>query len=167
MTNTQSRTDARTLTALAIALGVGLGVVGCSSHPTTPTGAGETSTSAEAHELVDVAAVWAEHPLPPCPRMVIGNVSAPAGLELPSDDSVAAELRGVKSPAPESWVREKLSWVTQWLSQTRAGIVADPGVGAKEQGDMFTEWVTHVREELRDGHDIASDLDGAFPEGCA
>ncbi|QSM94698.1 hypothetical protein I3U40_02330 [Mycobacteroides abscessus subsp. abscessus] len=167
MTNTQSRTDARTLTALAIALGVGLGVVGCSSHPTTPTGAGETSTSASAQSLVDVAAVWASHPMPDCPRVIIGNVSAPAGLELPSDDSVAAELRGVKSPAPESWVREKLSWVTQWLSQTRAGIVADPGVGAKEQGDMFTEWVTHVREELRDGHDIASDLDGAFPEGCA
>lgn len=164
----QSRPGTTQLVGLAIALGVGLGVVGCSSNPTTPTGSSMArETNSTTGELVDVSAVWATHPLPPCPRVIVGNVSAPVGLELPSDDSVAAELRGVKSPAPESWVREKLSWVTQWLSQTRAGIVADPGVGAKEQGDMFTEWVTHVREELRDGHDIASDLDGAFPEGCA
>ncbi|AMT73455.1 hypothetical protein ABG82_01485 [Mycobacteroides immunogenum] len=64
-------------------------------------------------------------------------------------------------------MRTKLGWVTQELAATRADLISDPGVGAKEQSEMFVEWVTHVREELRDGHDIASDLDGAFPEGCA
>lgn len=156
------------LVALTIALGVS--VVGCSSHPTTPSGSsvsGESSVSAEARVLVDVSAVWATEPLPDCPKPpIVFNGDAPQGIAVPDKASVARILAGAKSPATESWVREKLGWVTQWLAQTRAGIIADPGAGAKEQANMFTEWVTHVREELQEGRDIASDLDGAFPEGC-
>ncbi|MBN7314692.1 hypothetical protein I3U70_25215 [Mycobacteroides abscessus subsp. abscessus] len=117
--------------------------------------------------MVDVSAVWQSEPLPDCPKPpIVFNGDAPQGIALPDKASVARILAGAKSPATESWVREKLGWVTQWLAQTRAGIIADPGAGAKEQANMFTEWVTHVREELQEGRDIASDLDGAFPEGC-
>ncbi|WP_206477776.1 hypothetical protein, partial [Mycobacteroides abscessus] len=141
-----------------------------SSHPTTPSGSsstGKSSVSAEARQMVDVSAVWQSEPLPDCPKPpIVFNGDAPQGIALPDKASVARILAGAKSPATESWVREKLGWVTQWLAQTRAGIIADPGAGAKEQANMFTEWVTHVREELQEGRDIASDLDGAFPEGC-
>ncbi|WJR34083.1 hypothetical protein P3F83_01105 [Mycobacteroides immunogenum] len=167
--NTQSRTGTTVLESLVIASVVGLGVVGCSAHPTTPTGAGETSTSAEAHELVDVSAVWATHPLPPCPRVIVGNVSAPVGLELPSDESVAQQLAGVRSPGSESWVREKLGWLTQWLAQTRAGIIDHPETpGSKVKPLRFREYVEHTKTELQAGRDISdTELDGRFPEGCA
>lgn len=163
----QSRPGATKLVGLAFALGVS--VVGCSAHPTTSgsSSAGETSSSVVARALVDVSAVWATEPLPDCPKPpIVFNGDAPQGIALPDKASVARILAGAKSPAPTSWVRTKLGWVTQWLAQTRAGIIADPGAGAKEQANMFTEWVTHVREELQEGRDIASDLDGAFPEGC-
>lgn len=167
MHNTQFRTAATTLVALAIATTVGL--VGCSHHPTTSgsSSTGETSSSTATRALVDVSAVWQSEPLPNCPKPpIVFNGDAPQGIALPDKASVARILAGAKSPAAESWVRMKLGWVTQWLAQTRAGIIADPGAGAKEQANMFTEWVTHVREELQEGRDIASDLDGAFPEGC-
>ncbi|SLF01758.1 hypothetical protein [Mycobacteroides abscessus] len=169
MNNTQSRTGTRTLTALVVASVVGLSVVGCTPHPTTPTGsngAGELSSSASAHALVDVSAVWATHPLPPCPRVIVGNVSAPADLELPSDETVAEQLRGVRSPGSESWVRTKLGWVTQWLSKTRADIVYANAPGDNSTRDTFGEYVKHIRDELREGRDIPSDLDSRFPEGC-
>lgn len=163
----QSRPGATVLVSLVIALGVG--VVGC-SHPPTPSvssTSGQASSSAEARNLVDVSAVWATEPLPDCPKPpIIFNGDAPQGITLPDKASVAKQLAGVRSPATETWVRTKLGWVTQWLAQTRGGIIADPGAGAKEQANMFTEWVTHVREELQEGRDTASDLDGAFPEGC-
>lgn len=82
----QSRPGATTLVSMAVALGVSLGVVGC----TSTMGASAISTSA-AHELVDVSVVWASHPMPPCLRVVIGNQSAPVGLELPSDETVAQQ----------------------------------------------------------------------------
>lgn len=165
--NNQSWPGSTLLAALAIATSVS--VVGCSAHPTPsgPSGAGVVSSSAEARALVDVSAVWATEPLPDCPKPpVVYNGDVPAGITLPDKASVAKQLSGVRSPATEAWVRTKLGWVTQWLAQTRGGIMADPGAGAKEQANMFTEWVTHVREELQEGRDTASDLDGAFPEGC-
>lgn len=167
--NTQSRTGARTLASLVVTFGVGLGVVGCSTHPTTPTGASSSVSSSTARALVDVEAVWATHPMPDCPRVIVGNQPAPAGLELPSDESVAQQLAGVKSPAPESWVREQLGWVTQELAATRADIISDPSsAGAPAESERFSQYVGHVKAELEAGHDIPdSELDGRFPEGCA
>ncbi|SKO98118.1 hypothetical protein [Mycobacteroides abscessus] len=168
MNNTQSRTGTRTLTALLVASVAALGVVGCSSHPTTGANSAGTISTTAAQSLVDVSAVWQTEPLPDCPKPpIVFNGSVPPGLSLPDKASVARQLAGVKSPASEGWVRTKLSWVTQELAATRADLISDPGVGAKEQSEMFVQWVTHVGEELREGHDIASDLDGAFPEGCA
>lgn len=163
MTTTQSRPGTTQLVGLAIALGVSLGVVGCSERPTP---SGTISTSA-ARALVDVEAVWATHPLPPCPRVIVGNQPAPAGLELPSDETVARQLAGVRSPGSESWVREKLGWVSMWLAKVRADIISDPGVGAREQDQGFNDYVNHVRAELQAAKDISSELDSIFPEGCA
>lgn len=170
MNNTQSRPGTTKLVGLALALGVG--VVGCSSHPTTPTAsstAGESSSSVVAQGLVDVAAVWETHPMPPCARVVIGNATASPGLVLPSDESVAEVLRGVRSPAPEEWVREKLGWVTKWLGKTRADIISDPSSpGVPAQSKRFGLYVEHIKSELTAGQDISdSALDGRFPEGCA
>lgn len=156
------------LAVLALVLGVGASTIGCSGV-STPVAEQTTSStsSASARPLVDVEAVWQSEPLPDCPKPpVTYNGDVPQGLVLPDKASVADQLRGAQSPAPEGWVRKKLGWITQWLAQTRAGIIASPGVGAKEQSNMFAEWVTHVREELQEGRSIASELDGAFPEGC-
>ncbi|SLI41282.1 Uncharacterised protein [Mycobacteroides abscessus subsp. massiliense] len=165
----QTRPGTRTLASLVIASVVGLSVVGCSTHPTTPTvssTSGTISTTA-AHELVDVEAVWATHPMPPCPRVIVGNASAPAGLELPSDESVAAQLRGVKSPAPESLVRAKLGWVTMWLAKVRADITSDPAsAGSKAEKKTFDSHVEHVGDELRAGQDSSSPTDSIYSEGC-
>ncbi|WP_237079648.1 hypothetical protein [Mycobacteroides abscessus] len=162
----QSRSGATILVSMAVALGVGMSMVGCTSvHPTT--GASTISTSA-AHELVDVFAVWASHPMPPCPRVVIGNHSAPVGLELPSDETVAAQFQGVKSPGSESWVRAKLGWVTKWLAKVRADIVDANTPGDSSMTEGFNDYVRHVRAELEAGQDITdSALDGDYPEGCA
>lgn len=166
MVKIQSRPGATVLAALAIATSVG--VVGC-SHPTTSgsSSAGEPSISAQARPLVDVEKVWAAHPMPNCPDTLIGNESAPAGLTLPSDESVAKELAGVRSPASEGWVRTKLGWVTKALGETRAGIIASAGTaGARAQGNDFELYVSHVRDELQLGRDTASDLDSTFIERC-
>lgn len=168
----QSRTGTRTLVSLFIASVVGLSVVGCSTHPTTLTGASTTgtiSTSAPSRALVDVAAVWATHPLPDCPKAPIGRNGGvvPSGLELPTESTVSEILGDVKSPGSESWVREQLGWLTQWLLKTRADIISDPGVGAREQFTGFEDYVSHVRAELQVGKSIPSDLDSIFPEGCA
>lgn len=168
MMKSQSRPGATKLTVLVVALGVGL--VGCSTHPTSPSvssSAGETSNSASTQVLVDVSQVWATHPLPPCPRLVGGNLTAPAGLELPSDESVARQLAGVRSPGPPQWVRTKLGWVTKELSATRAGVVDTAGTaGADAQVKDFQLYIDHIRAELTAGHDIPSDLDETYPEGC-
>ncbi|WP_228842792.1 hypothetical protein [Mycobacteroides abscessus] len=166
MMKIQSRPGATILVALVVAFGVGFGVVGCELHPTTPTGsssAGTISTSA-ARALVDVAAVWASHPMPPCPRVIVGNQPAPAGLELPSDETVAAQLRGVMSPAPESWVRTKLGWVTQQLASTRADIISAPDDNSMSK--TFGMYVQHVRSELMVGQDSSDPTDAIYPEGC-
>lgn len=170
MTNTQSRTGTKFFASLVIAASVSLGAVGCSTHPTT-TGsstAGTISTSAPSRALVDVAAVWATHPMPDCPRVIVGNVSAPVGLELPSDETVAEQLRGVKSPGTESWVRTKLGWLTQALSVTRADIIdnSDAGDANSAENKGFQRYVGHVKDELKVGHAIANDVDGDYPEGC-
>lgn len=170
-TISQSRTGTTKLVALFVAASVSFGVVGCSTHPTThsgSSGAGEPSVSAEARRMVDVSQVWATHPLPPCPRLVGGNLTAPAGLEMPSDESVARQLAGVRSPGSESWVRTKLGWITKWLAKVRGDIISDPGIGAREQAEGFKDYVSHVRSELVAGQDIAdSSLDGDYPDGCA
>ncbi|SKU12397.1 MULTISPECIES: hypothetical protein [Mycobacteroides] len=158
----------KSLAVLALTFGVGASTIGCSGASTPTAPLSSTISTSAAHEMVDVSAVWQTEPLPDCPKPpIVFNGSVPPGLSLPDKASVARQLAGVKSPASEEWVRTKLGWVTQELAATRADLISDPGVGAKEQSEMFVEWVTHVREELRDGHDIASDLDGAFPEGCA
>ncbi|SIE27072.1 hypothetical protein [Mycobacteroides abscessus] len=165
----QSRRDTKVLASLVIATTVGLSVVGCSTHPTTTgsNGTGTISTTA-AHEMVDVSAVWATHPMPDCPRVIVGNQPAPVGLELPSNETVARQLAGVRSPGSESWVREKLGWVTMWLAQTRAGIIDHPeSPSVHATVTRFDQYVEHIRLELSSGQDIPdSDLDGRFPEGC-
>ncbi|WP_131823922.1 hypothetical protein [Mycobacteroides abscessus] len=171
MTISQSRPGTKVLTALAIALGVSLGVVGCGTeHPTTSASStsGETSSSVAARSLVDVSAVWATHPMPDCPRVIVGNQSAPAGLELPDDASVARLLAGVRSPGSPQWVRTKLGWVTMWLAQTRAGIIDHPeSPSVHATVTRFDQYGEHIRLELSSGQDIPdSDLDGRFPEGC-
>lgn len=172
MRKIQSRPGATKLVSLVIAATVSLGAVGCSSgHPTisASSSAGETTSSAAAHQTVDVSAVWASHPMPDCPRVVIGNATASPGLVLPDDASVANQLEGVRSPGSESWVREKLGWVTQELAATRADIISDPSSpGVPAQSKRFSQYVEHVRAELEAGQNIPdSDLDGRFPEGCA
>lgn len=168
MNNTQSRPGATILVVLALALGVGL--VGCSSHPTTPSvssTSGETSSSVAARALVDVSQVWATHPLPPCPRLVGGNLTAPTGLELPSDETVAKQLAGVRSPGSESWVRTKLGWLTQELAATRADIIDANLPGDRSMLDGFDQYVRHLRDELQVGHDISDPVDKTYPEGCS
>lgn len=170
MKKNQSRLGTTNLVALVIALGVALGVVGCSERPATSasSSAGEASSSVSAQSLVDVSQVWASHPMPDCPRIIIGKTSAPAGLELPSNETVAEVLRGVRSPAPEGWVRKKLGWLTQALSVTRADIIdnSDAGDANSAENKGFQRYVGHVKDELEVGHDIANDVDGDYPEGC-
>lgn len=167
MTNTQSRTGTKFFASLVIAASVGL--VGCSSHPAPSVSnvSGQASSSVSAQPLVDVSAVWATHPLPPCPRVIVGNVSAPAGLVLPDDASVAKELAGVKSPGTPQWVRTKLGWLTQWLAQTRAGVIDHPeSPAARANISGFNFYVKHVASELTVGHDIQDSIDETYPEGC-
>ncbi|MBN7483191.1 hypothetical protein [Mycobacteroides abscessus] len=169
MMKSQTRPRAMKLVGLALALSVG--TVGCSSHPTTPTvssSAGESSVSASARQMVDVSQVWATHPLPDCPKPPIerNGGAVPAGIELPTESTVSEILGDVKSPASEAWVRTKLGWVTQWLLKTRADIITDPGVGADAQSKMFSDYVSHVRDELQAGRNIERELDGSYPEEC-
>lgn len=167
--NTQYRTGTRTLTALLVASVAVLGVVGCSTHPTTLTGASTISTSAPSRNLVDVSAVWQSEPLPDCPKApIVFNGAVPPGLSLPDKSSVARELRGVKSPASEGWVRTKLGWVTKWLAKVRADIIDADTTGDSSMTDGFSQYIQHIKSELEAGHDIPdSALDGDFPEGCA
>ncbi|RIS81302.1 hypothetical protein D2E44_14685 [Mycobacteroides abscessus] len=117
--------------------------------------------------MVDVSAVWATHPMPDCPRVVKGNATSSPGIVLPSDEAVAQQLAGVQSPASEGWVRTKLGWVTMWLAQTRAGIIASPGPNVAATNKRFGQYVERIRTELQAGKDIPDpDLDGRFPEGC-
>lgn len=167
MTIYQSRSGTTVLASLVVASVVAMSVVGCSTHPATPTGSSTISTSAPSQALVDVSAVWATHPMPPCPRVIIGNQPAPAGLELPSDESVAQQLAGVKSPATEGWVRMKLGWVTKWLAKVRADIISDPAsAGSAAEKKTFDLYVKHVGDELREGQDSSSPPDSIYPEGC-
>ncbi|WP_206466379.1 hypothetical protein, partial [Mycobacteroides abscessus] len=149
-----------------------LGVVGC-SHPTTPTGSsgdqGTISTSASAHELVDVEAVWAAHPLPPCKDYLGTDRAVPPGISVPDYDSVAKELAGVKSTGSAVWVREKLGWLNMWLAQTRAAILDYPEDSnvVHATNTRFGKYVEHLRAELQSGQDISdSSLDSRFPQEC-
>ncbi|MBN7524323.1 hypothetical protein I3U46_08390 [Mycobacteroides abscessus subsp. massiliense] len=166
--NTQSRPGTKVLVSLAIALSVSIGVVGCVVHPTTPTGSSTISTTAPSQPLVDVERVWQSEPLPDCPKPpVIFNGAVPPGLSLPDKASVARQLAGVKSPASEGWVRTKLGWVTQWLAQTRAGIIDHPDSPAvKANIAGFNSYVKHVGSELTAGHDIQDSIYETYPEGC-
>lgn len=161
------RVMTRGLGALSVTVGVGASIIGCSGASTPTAPLSSTVSTSAAGNLVDVSAVWATHPMPPCPDTLIGNESAPVGLTLPSDASVAKELAGVRSPAGEGWVRTKLGWVAKALAETRAGIIANAGTaGARAQGNDFELYVSHVRDELQLGRDTASDLDSTFIERC-
>ncbi len=171
MMKSQSRPGTTKLVGLVIATSVSLGVVGCSHHPTTPSGsstAGETSSSAQARALVDVEAVWQTEPLPDCPKPpIVFNGDAPQGIALPDKASVARILAGAKSPAPTSWVRTKLGWVTKHLSQTRADIIDANAPGDDSMLKTFDMYVKHVRAELEVGRDSSDPSDAIYPDGCA
>lgn len=172
MNNTQSRPGASTLAFLVVAFGVSIGAVGCSSeHPTTtsgPSGTGESSSSAEARPLVDVEKVWQSEPLPDCPKPpIVFNGDAPQGLPLPGKASVAKQLAGAQSPAPEQWVRTKLGWITQELAATRADIIDANTPDDSSMQNGFEQYVMHVRDELQAGHDISDPIDKTYPEGCS
>ncbi|WP_236737964.1 hypothetical protein [Mycobacteroides abscessus] len=158
------------LAALVLTVGVGAGVVGCGQHSTitaVPSSAGETSSSASAHPMVDVSAVWATKPLPPCDDYLGSDLTVPPGLSVPNHDSVAKTLAGVRSPGTLEWVKTKLGWLDKALSETRAGVIASAGTaGAKAQAQDFQRYVEHVRDELQSGRDITSDLDSTFIERC-
>ncbi|SIJ34407.1 hypothetical protein [Mycobacteroides abscessus] len=156
-----------------IAVGVGtlsvatLVLSGCSTPATTsPSPVAGTSTSSAAQALVDVAAVWASHPMPPCSRVVVGGETASPGIVLPSDETVAQQLAGVRSPASESWVRTKLGWVTKHLSQTRQDIIDANNPGDKSMSKTFDLYIKHVRAELAAGQDSSDPTDAIYPEGC-
>ncbi|SIG37450.1 Uncharacterised protein [Mycobacteroides abscessus subsp. abscessus] len=169
MTIYQFRPGTKVLVALSIASVVSLGAVGCSERPTTSasSSAGEASSSVSAQSLVDVEKVWATHPMPPCPDVLIGNRVAPSGLSLPDDTSVAHELEGVRSPGSSVWVTRKLGWVTKALAETRAGIIDANAPGDDTELRGFQRYVAHVKTELQAGRDIMdSDADGDYPEGC-
>ncbi|SLD23548.1 hypothetical protein [Mycobacteroides abscessus] len=149
------------VTAFAVAL------AGCATTTTAPSGTvADTSTSAPTQSLVDVSAVWATHPMPDCPRVVVGDETASPGLVLPSDETVAQQLAGVRSPASESWVRTKLGWVTKHLSQTRQDIIDANNPGDKSMSKTFDLYIKHVRAELAAGQDSSDPTDAIYPEGC-
>lgn len=157
------------LAALVLTVGVGAGVVGCGQHSTAPTASpqGESSSSASAHPMVDVSAVWATKPLPPCTDYLGTDLTAPPGLSVPDHASVARILAGVKSPGSIEWVKTKLGWLDMWLAQTRAGILDHPESPAvTSKVETFDDYVEHVRSELGAGKNIPSDLDSIFPEAC-
>lgn len=161
----------KSLAALVLTVGVGAGAVGCGQHSTitaVPSGTGEpTSSSASAQSLVDVSAVWATKPLPPCTDYLGSDLTVPPGLSVPDHDSVARSLAGVKSPGSIEWVRTKLGWLDKALSETRAGIVDANVPGDETELHGFERYARHVRDELEVGHDISdSDADGDYPEGC-
>lgn len=157
------------LGALAVAVGVGASTIGC-SVPNTHTAplSGTISTSASAHALVDVSAVWQTEPLPDCPKPpIVFNGSVPPGLSLPDKSSVARELVGVRSPGSPQWVKTKLGWVTKALGETRADIVHVNLPGDDTGLHGFERYVEHVKAELQAGLDIPDpDTDGDYPEGC-
>ncbi|MFT9573342.1 hypothetical protein ACM0BF_14310 [Mycobacteroides abscessus subsp. abscessus] len=164
-------TQSRPCTKVLVSLVVAAITVGCSTsttgHPTAVASSSGTGTISTTGELVDVSAVWATHPLPPCADYLGANLPTPPGLELPDQDSVAEELRGVQSPATVGWVKTKLGWVTKALSETRAGIIDANTPGDTTELRGFKRYVGHVETELQAGHDITdSDADGDFPEGC-
>lgn len=167
----QFRPGAKHLAALAIAVTVTLGAVGCGTeHPTLsgPSSAGETTNSVAARALVDVEKVWQSEPLPDCPKPpIVFNGDAPQGLSLPSKESVADQLRGAQSPAPEQWVRAKLGWITQELAATRADIIDANTPDDSSMRNGFEQYVMHVRDELQAGHDISDPIDKTYPEGCS
>ncbi|SHX81792.1 hypothetical protein [Mycobacteroides abscessus] len=158
------------LVVLALTFSVGASTIGCSgaSTPTAPLSS-TISTTAPSRALVDAAAVWAEHPLPPCKDYLGTDLTVPPGISVPDYDSVAKELAGVKSPGDESWVRTKLGWLDMWLAQTRAAILDHPEDSnvVHATNTRFGKYVEHLRAELQSGRDISdSSLDSRFPQEC-
>lgn len=155
------------LVVLALTVTVGASAIGCSGASIS-TVEQATTSSTVAHALVDVEKVWAEYPLPPCPDYPGERGGAtPPGLSLPDHDSVERQLAGVQSPGDVGWVRTKLGWVTQWLSQTRGGIIKANNPTDTWAQEDFNDYVQHVKAELQVGHDVSvSALDGDYPERC-
>ncbi|WP_237112276.1 hypothetical protein [Mycobacteroides abscessus] len=163
----QSRSGTKSLASLVVAFGVGLGVVGCSTHPTTPTGASGSVSTTAARNLVDVSALWETKPLPPCTDYLGTDLTVPPGLSVPDHDSVTRILAGVKSPGSIEWVKTKLGWLDKALSETRADMVSYNGTpGGDSQLQDFKNYVEHVKIELAQGQDIHSPLDLTYPEVC-
>lgn len=162
----------KSLAALVLTVGVGAGVVGCGQHSTitaVPISTRDTSSSAQARPLVDVSALWATKPLPPCDDYLGTDLTVPPGLSVPDHDGVARSLAGVQSPASEAWVREKLGWLDMWLAQTRAAILDHPEDSnlVHATNARFGKYVEHLRAELQSGQDISdSSLDSRFPQEC-
>lgn len=155
------------LVALALTFGVGASVIGCSASGTPTAPLSSTISTTENRPLVDVAKVWATHPLPPCKDYLGTDRAVPPGISVPDYDSVAKELAGVKSTGSESWVRTKLGWLDRALAETRAGIIDANAPGDDTELRGFQRYVTHVKTELQAGRDITdSDADGDYPEGC-
>lgn len=160
------------LAALVITLGVGASAVGCGQHSTStavPSGTRETSSSVAAHQTIDVSAVWATKPLPPCDDYLGTDLTVPPGLSVPNHDSVAKTLAGVKSPGSIEWVKMKLGWLGMWLAQTRAAILDHPEDSnlVHATNTRFGKYVEHLHAELQSGQDISdSSLDSRFPQEC-
>lgn len=155
------------LVVLALTFSVGASIIGCSGASTPTAPLSSTISTTENRPLVDVAKVWATHPLPPCKDYLGTDRAVPPGISVPDYDSVAKELAGVKSTGSESWVRTKLGWLDMWLAQTRAGIVDHPeSPSVKSKVKTFDDYVEHVHSELGAGKNIPSDLDSIFPEAC-
>ena len=158
---------------LLAVLALTAGIVGC-GHATTVAepSAAVVSSTARTVPMVDVSAIWAESPLPNCPRWIHNNsadVDDIPGVDMPSHKSVAAALAGVKSPADETWVREELGWVTQHLIKVRKSIrdSSDPAATGEDDSLGFDRYVKHVRAELEAGQNVPdATLDNAYPDGC-
>ena len=163
-------TVTRGLGTLIVGGVLAVGIVGCGDgthevvgKPTSSVGATSPSPTA----LVDVEPIWKSNPLPPCDEIAVGNLPVPAGVKLPDDDSVDAELQGVKSPAPEQWVKTKLGWLNYNLVRLRADVADHPGTpGVNAELGKFEPYVQHVRTELIEGKDISDRLDYVFTEKC-
>lgn len=157
------------LVVLALTFSVGASAIGCGQHSIAPTTSpqGELSSSVSARNLVDVSALWATKPLPPCDDYLGTDLTVPPGLSVPDHDGVAKILAGVKSPGSIEWVKTKLGWLDKALSETRADMVSYNGTpGGDSQLQDFKNYVEHVKIELAQGQDIDSPLDLTYPEAC-
>ncbi len=168
----------KTIRAALAGLALAVGLTACGHAGTTVAEPGQVGVSATSQTtaehtgpLVDVSSIWADNPLPNCPKLRHANpIAAPPGLEVPDHQTVGEQIAGVKSPASEAWVRSKLSWLNVWLDRTIADLVhhaSDSGRGNASVRKSFDRYTQHVRQELVEGRDIPdATLDNIFPQKC-